>query len=486
MFAVASGTYNISVLPVGAILNAYGPRISGIFGSFSLILGSLLLAFAGNIPFDAYIPGYLFLAIGGSMAYISSLHLSNAFPMHSSIIYPAITGAFNSSNAVFLLFSFINSKSNGQFSTQLFFLVYLIVPVFVLAMQFLIMPGTPYRTRAELVLQAYTIAETNDRVDGAIPDPAEAERRRSRQMCRQNTIQKIQLLLKDESENLSNTRKAVYGTGPCDPGYIPQIQPPRRLSKDWPTSIMEGYPLSNQMGSPWLVIMTVFTALQILRMNYFIASLHQQYESLLSPDLARQMNQAFDILLPIGGLISTPLTRIILDKAGFPSILASLVALATVVGIIGCIPTLWAGYLNIALYVLYRPFFLAVMSDYVAKVFGLRTYGVVFGLAVSLAGIGNFAMPGLDALTLKVFGRDPIPANVILTGVTFVAGAVLVWFVLSRTRAVRRAREGGSVERDDLAGTDENEPQTEEDLERGPLLHRRSQHGKRRYGSTDL
>lgn len=476
MFAVASGAFNVSVFPVGVFLHFYGPRIGSILGSISLIFGSMLLAFAPNVPFDAYVPGYLFLAIGGSLIYISSLHLPNALPTYSTLVYSVISGAFSSSSAVFLIFRYVSTKTNGRFSTRIFFLVYLIVPVFILAMQFSVMPGIAYKTPAELVLQAeeYAQVESSDRADGVMPDPAEPHR-----IHRQNTIRKIQVLLRDESVNLSRTRNAVFGTGPLDPGYLPQIQPPRGLSKS--SYGIEG-PLSKQIRSPWLFLMTMFVVFQMVKLNYFIASLYQQYESLLSPDRASQINHVFDILLPIGGLFSMPVISV-LDKITHSSLVISLVALATMIGIIGCIPALWAGYMDILLYAFYRPFFLVGISGYVAKVFGLRTYAIVYGLAVSVSGVGNFAMPGLDALTFRHFGGDPTPVNMVLTGVTFVTGVVLLWFVLSKNTDGGKDRRT-SVESNVPVDTDQDE--AEPDLETGPLLHRRSSHGKRRYGSTDV
>jgi len=395
------------------------------------------------------------------------------------LIYLATTGAFNSSSAVFLIFRYISTKTNGQFSTRLFFLVYLIVPVLILVMQFFVMPRIAYKTPAELVLQVegYATAESSDCVDGVIPDPAEAHR-----IHRQNTIRTIQAFLHDDSVNLSHTRIAVFGTGPFDPGYLPQIQPPRGLSKD-SSGIIEGS-LSKQIRSSWLLLMAIFAVFQMVKLNYIIASLYQQYESLLSPDRASQINQVFDILLPIGGILCIPLISA-LDRTNHSSIVISLMALATAIGVIGCIPALWAGYMNIILYAFYRPFFLAGISDYVAKVFGLRTYAIVYGLAISLSGVGNFAMPGLDALTFKHFGGNPIPVNMALTGAIFVTGTVLIWFVLSRSPDKGRERQE-SVERNDVPRVDTDEDEAEPDLETGPLLHRRSSHGKRRYGSTDI
>jgi MFS family permease len=85
MFTVAAVGTNVAALPIGAILDAYGPRVCGIIGSFLLAIGAVLFAFALQLPFDGYISGYFFLALGGPFVFISSFQLSNAFPKHSGL-----------------------------------------------------------------------------------------------------------------------------------------------------------------------------------------------------------------------------------------------------------------------------------------------------------------------------------------------------------------------------------------------------------------
>ncbi|KAL9115968.1 MAG: hypothetical protein Q9227_000336 [Pyrenula ochraceoflavens] len=68
MFATAAVATNVAALPVGTILDRFGPRVSGIIGSFLIALGAAFLAFAKSFPFDGYIPGYLFLALGGPVS----------------------------------------------------------------------------------------------------------------------------------------------------------------------------------------------------------------------------------------------------------------------------------------------------------------------------------------------------------------------------------------------------------------------------------
>ena len=67
--------------------------------------------------------------------------------------------------------------------------------------------------------------------------------------------------------------------------------------------------------SPWFLFITLLTVLQMLRMNFLIATIRSQYESMLGSErLAKQVNTFFDIALPIGGVATTPFIGLLLDN----------------------------------------------------------------------------------------------------------------------------------------------------------------------------
>ena len=68
------------------------------------------------------------------------------------------------------------------------------------------------------------------------------------------------------------------------------------------------------------------------------------------------------ILPQVGGIVATPFIGILLDTLSTPAMLAVLVALITAVGVIGSLPFLWAGYVNVVLFVLLRPLYYSAMS----------------------------------------------------------------------------------------------------------------------------
>lgn len=284
------------------------------------------------------------------------------------------------------------------------------------------MPSRSYKTVGELVTHAKDPQNDDDPADWENHNEQQvAEIREQRRMHRANVVSEVTSLLGNKGANKQqreeDKKKAISGV------YGAQ----------------HGLSALQQIKSPWFILITTFTVVQMTRINYFVATIGSQYEYLLDGfKMAEQINNAFDVALPVGGLISVPFIGLILDNTSTPFVLALLVVTATVIGILGVLPYMWAAYANVALFVLYRPFYYTAVSDYAAKVFGFHTFGKVYGLIICLAGILNFTQSALDALTHKGFNRDPVPVNVILIVVALTVGVALVGYVWYKSRAMAR------------------------------------------------
>lgn len=142
---MASITTNVSALPVGAILDRYGPRVCGISASILLAVGTIVMSYAFAIPeFDGFLIGNFFLALGGTFIFIPSFQMANAFPKYSGTIVALITGSFDASAAVFMFYRMAYDRTGLK--PDRFFLYYAIVPAFILLSQILILPGRAYDT----------------------------------------------------------------------------------------------------------------------------------------------------------------------------------------------------------------------------------------------------------------------------------------------------------------------------------------------------
>ncbi|KAL7270000.1 hypothetical protein RUND412_007307 [Rhizina undulata] len=426
MFTIAAVATNVVALLVGTVLDQYGPRVSAIMGSVLFAMGCAGFVFADRIQrVDPYLISYLLLALGGPFVFISSFHLSNTFPRHSGLILSMLTGAFDASSSVFLLYRTLYDKTRAIPLRQ-WFLYFISVPLFIILAQIIIMPGQSYKTAHELEKQAEVEHEllADDEEEEFDDDDVRARIER-----REEVLSEIDELLGGKDAEEERERKAAK----------------REESGVW--GAMHGVPVGRQICSWWFVLITAFTVIQMTRINYFVATIRPQYEFLLhSYPLSVRLNHLFDLLLPLGGIVAIPIIGYTLDHLSTPKTLTLLVVLATVIGILGMLPFYPAALANIILFVLYRPFYYTAVSDYAAKVFGFETFGKVYGLIIALAGIGNLGQTGLDWLTVECFGGDPRVVDGVLTAVAAVVGSALVGFVASMGWRIRRKRLGREAE----------------------------------------
>lgn len=448
MFTTAAVATNVAALPVGAILDRYGPRVCSLLGAFFLAIGALFMSFENKLPFDGLLFGYLFLALGGPFTYISSFQLSNAFPKNSGLILALLTGAFDASSALFLIYRVIYEQTNETFGHQSFFLAYLVVPAAIVVIQFVLMPAQSYKTVGELVEEIEepitADLEPYDQIDEETALLHEEERQHRAEVV--SGIQELLGTTKADKQARKEERK-------------------NEISGVW--GVMHAYTAWEQIKSPWFILICLFTGtsplpllspplsvfpllltshtntpqvVQMTRINYFVATIRVQYAALLSsPALAERVNDFFDLALPLGGILSIPFIGAILDRTSTLTVLTTLVATATTIGILGIIPhSMLAAYANVCLFVLYRPFYYTAVSDYSAKVFGFRTFGTVYGTIICFAGLLNFSQSGLDYLLHETFNGDPVPVNVGLMAAGLVIGVVMVMFVGVKARGIKR------------------------------------------------
>ncbi|OTB02139.1 hypothetical protein M426DRAFT_322964 [Hypoxylon sp. CI-4A] len=432
MFTVAAVATNVAALPVGAILDHYGPRVCGVLGAVFLSIGALLISFATSIPLDAFLVGYLFLALGGPFTYISSFQLSNAFPRHSGLILALLTGAFDASSALFLIYRIVFLKTGGSFGHHKFFLFYLIVPAVILIFQLTILPKQSYKTTGEMIeeIEAPTFGDTDSALDFENAD---------------DQIDEQTALLREEQrehhENVVHGIEELLGSSRADKDKQAQREEAKN-EKSGVWGVMHNRTAWEQIRSPWFVLICLFTVVQMTRINYFVATIRPQYEALFgSTEKAIEINNFFDLALPLGGILSIPFIGLILDHTSTIAVLSTLVAVATTIGVLGVLPYTWAAYANIVLFVLYRPFYYTAVSDYSAKVFGFRTFGTVYGTIICFSGLLNFSQSGLDFLFHRTFHGDPVPVNLLLLTLGLVIGICLVGFVGVSSRRLSQKHE---------------------------------------------
>lgn len=424
MFTVGAMLTNVSAIVIGKCLDDFGPKFCGLVGAVFLYIACAVFIFSKSIEtsflsfIDPYLVGYAFMALGGPFAYMSTFQLSNSFPTKSGTILAIITGAFDASSALFLIYRIIYNASNQSFTLDKFFKIYLFVPTFITVAQILFMPTESYKTSTDLDLCAddSTVVEANaasetDALLASEVSPIQHPHRR---------------------DSIGDALKQPYATE----GEEFLVQHSGGIF-----GILHGYSAKYQLSTPWFYLMCLFATIQMLRLNYFVATVGTQYSYLLdSLTKGAQLNRFFDVALPLGGIISIPFVGIFLDYCSTVAVLTVLLGISLFIGVLGLVPNVYAGFLNVAIFVAYRPFFYTSISDFCAKVFGFDTFGTVYGSIICISGVANFFQSTLDKLTHTTFNMNPTPINVVLVLTTLVIGTITVLFVRQQAHNFSKKR----------------------------------------------
>lgn len=257
MFTVAAVSTNVAALPVGTILDHFGPRVCGVLGSLFLIAGSLLMAYERSLPFDSLLFGYLLLALGGPFTYISSFQLSNAFPRHSGLILALLTGAFDASSALFLAYRVIFEKTGGAFGHDRFFLLYLVVPVLIIILQVTLMPKQSYKTVGEMIEEVDRPLSRRASFSSSSSLLDEEHNSRGRRL---DQVDEHTALLEQERrehrESVAADLEELLGSKRADKQARKEEQKNER-SGVW--GVMHNNTAWEQIRSPWFILICLFT-----------------------------------------------------------------------------------------------------------------------------------------------------------------------------------------------------------------------------------
>ncbi|CAB4252682.1 similar to Saccharomyces cerevisiae YMR221C Putative protein of unknown function [Maudiozyma barnettii] len=438
MFTISSALTNMMALPVGYILDRKGPRICGLIGSFTLFTGCLMFTNASILKFyiDPYLLGYMALAIAGPFVFISCFQLANCFPKRSGSILAILTGSFDSSSALFLMYRLVYKTSQNKFSLSRFFKLYMIVPCFILICQITIMPRSSYKTLGTV---AKLGVEELDENGNEIND---------------ETVTEVGQVTPDNYTEVFNEDQPLLERRKSNLEIVAESR--LKESTGGIFGVLHENTALEQIKSPWFYLMVLFAAIIMVRINYFIATIRAQEEYLLD-DKQRSvtLNHIFDILLPIGGVGAVPFIGLILDNTTTINVIKLLVYISALVGLSGVITHSFIINLSgIMLFAVYRPFYYTVVSDYCSKVFGFTTFGTVYGLLTCLCGVFSISQNLLDQWTHEIFNMDPRPVNLMLVTMTIIFGWALKKYMQDQLK--QRTTEASATETDEQVLLDNN------------------------------
>lgn len=453
MWTVAAGSTNAVSLLVGAVLDHRGPRTCGFVGVALLAAGALLLSEQPRAEWlDPFLVGYTVLALGGPFVFISTFQLANAVPDHSGKVLAAITGAFDTSSALFLFYRLLYQRAQHTQHTvplRVFFRLYLVVPAFILVCQLFLMPRESYvagagkPTTAEL---AETIEDTTEH-DHLLDQHVENFSSFGRIGGNQGGVAAGTSAFSIVGSVPEDARWAAPGTstGGARRGSSYLVDVPENVTERLVRKtggifgILDGLSASEQIRTWWFGFILVMTCLCMLRINFFISTVGAQELYLVGPSGARIIGDLFDIALPAGGVVAIPFIGLLLDELTTFQVLQIMCSASVLTGFLGCLRSFWLNVVGMLVLVVYRPFYYSVTTELSAKVFGPITFGRLYGLIMTLSGVFNMLQAVLDRTLHGPLDGNPIPINALLTASTGVVAASLLWY--TKHEGTRRLKE---------------------------------------------
>lgn len=159
MFTIASFFNFLGPLVLGLILDHYGPRICSLVSISLVAVGCLMFSMSDIDGFYGFIPGMCLISFGGPGAQSSIIHLSNLFPTRKATATAFITGSFQLSFIIFLVFDQLWSA--GQVSYRALFLGYCGVCAVNALVSMLLWPDQPYSYEESVAVEEIEDPEDN-------------------------------------------------------------------------------------------------------------------------------------------------------------------------------------------------------------------------------------------------------------------------------------------------------------------------------------
>ncbi|PVF96317.1 hypothetical protein CPB86DRAFT_775822 [Serendipita vermifera] len=198
---------------------------------------------------------------------------------------------------------------------------------------------------------------------------------------------------------------------------------------------MFGKPVSEQIFSLWWLYITIFLCVYMI--NFFIQTVtSQMIWYLRQRQDAIRLGTTFTVLLPLGGVIGITPVGVLLDRGGIFVTSLVIFAMGAFFGIFNIMRSYAAQLVAIGILVLLRPLMYTFVGDYCAKVFGFATFGTVYGLSNSIAGVFGLTLRPIDLLLKSKLHGDYTPPNLVLFACGIIASSLLSWKVWIGTRPV--------------------------------------------------
>jgi len=204
-------------------------------------------------------------------------------------------------------------------------------------------------------------------------------------------------------------------------------------------------PLRKQAQTAEYLLLVQNVCVGMVCLNFFIATVDLQM-SRVNAKTAPALSQAFAAMLPLGGIVYVPVVGYVVDKlgstVGLIVLWASLLSFFVLNGTYALTGAEPAAYAAFAIFSFCRPLFYTLNAAFTGETFGFATFGLLYGLLNSLAGVANCSVAPLAALA-ESHGFFTTNAVLLAVQFTMVALPLLVkWKDRKRPRTMSLSSSG--------------------------------------------
>ena len=398
----AIGNY-VSNLPMGALLDSKGPRVTGITAA---ILMSIALALCSNAVNNglSLIIGYGLLGFAGPAIQLPTLHLSNLFDKNGGALYMSFqAAAFDGGCFVFTACEFLAKWYDVNLAE--FFCFYQVVPAMVLLTSILLWP--------QHSIQGKEGEEGGEHGEDEQPSGSRPHRSLS---------------------NLSNITSSPGGPGSPFLGILSKRAGSEVSEKDDPLNalaarqqadddrkgLLQAMDLRSCLATREFLFLGLFTSIHILKLNFVVSSINDQlnYAFRGDEDSVDDFVAVFGIMLPFGFVI-LPFTAYLLQRGTVDAMLVANCFAVVYTCSLALHPTsfLWQICVTFPLVAVSRQLVYSTVFYMVGEYFGFRNYGVILGLINLIVSATSILQYALVMLAEQEYGGDYLPSNMLLLAV---------------------------------------------------------------------
>jgi MFS family permease len=387
-------------LLLGALLDAYGPRMCSALSILLVMLGFLLFS-ASTPQWPTHLPAVILIAFGGPGVQSSIIHLSNLYPAAKATVTSIITGSFNLSFIVFFVFDRLWDKFG--LSYQQLFLGYSAVCLAALLLSLLLWPDQPFSFQEQVLEEAGTKPDQLSSLAATRVGPIRAP-----SVFKKTTLGRLPAHRNGPLTSAATGGQEVGGLAPQQQEQEQQQQRLQQQRQAKETTGLLSSSLSGgdggaaggnikeasfweQLSSPPFMRVTTFIVVASFWANFYIGTIDIQLADAHTLSAAKQnfMVRVFTAVTT-AGVLGIPIVGRLMDRCGFVATAAVTVTMAGLFGANVLWPVGGAGVWQLGLafvaYALFRTFLFTYFFAYLADALGFRYFGVLAGASFLVAG----------------------------------------------------------------------------------------------------